>query len=127
MAQEVKDKDIEMVDWWAGTVILAFFPMIVALIASLCIYGTVDINRLIGDGELIISAFLVTTPSLISYYRNASKESSHKKNFLSLTVRSFFSISCIYIYKNHTRSSRKRSLYCLCSMCNFFSYSVLAR
>lgn len=92
MAQEVKDKEIEMVDWWVGTVILAFFPMIVAVIASLCMYGKVDINRLIGDGELIISAFLVTTPSLINYYRDAPKERGYKKIFYLLLFAAFFQL-----------------------------------
>ena len=56
----VKDKKTsdEMIDWWVGTVILAFFPMIISIITSLCRYGSVDINRLFGDGELILSAFL---------------------------------------------------------------------
>ena len=56
----VKDKKTndEMIDWWVGTVILAFFPMIISIITSLCRYGSVDINRLFWDGELILSAFL---------------------------------------------------------------------
>ena len=56
----VKDKKTndEMIDWWVGTVILAFFLLIISIITSLCRYGSVDINRLFGDGELILSAFL---------------------------------------------------------------------
>lgn len=90
--QEVKHKNIEMVDWWVGTVILAFFPMIVSLIASLCMYGNVNVNRLFGDGELIISAFLVTTPSLINYYKDAPKEKGYKKMFYLLLFAAFFQL-----------------------------------
>ena len=79
----------EMVDWWVGTVVLAFFPTIVSVIASLCMHGNVDVNRLIGDGELIISAFLVTTPSLINLYKDSSKNRTYKKTFYTLLFAAF--------------------------------------
>ena len=59
LADKEKNND-EMIDWWVGTVILAFFPMIISIITSLCRYGSVDLNRMFGDGELILSAFLIT-------------------------------------------------------------------
>lgn len=90
--QQKSEQDQEMVDWWAGTVILAFFPTIVSIIASLCMHGNVDINRLIGDGELIISAFLVTTPSLINLYKGASKDRTYKKTFYTLLFAAFFQL-----------------------------------
>ncbi len=82
----------EMVDWWVGTVVLAFFPTIVSVIASLCMHGNVDVNRLIGDGELIISAFLVTTPSLINLYKDSSKNRTYKKTFYTLLFAAFFQL-----------------------------------
>lgn len=83
----------ELVDWWVGTVVLAFFPMIISVITSLCRYGNVDINRMIGDGELIISAFLITTPSLINYYKETTKKTIHKKIFYLLLFAAFFQLT----------------------------------
>ena len=52
-----------MIDWWVGTVILTFFPILTSIIINICRNGYADFNRMVGDGELILSAFLVITPS----------------------------------------------------------------
>lgn len=89
------DEKIDMVDWWVGTVILTFFPVIISIIISLCRYGTVDINRMIGDGELILSAFLVTTPSIMNYYKKNSNQKGrkHKLFFYLLLFAAFFQLT----------------------------------
>jgi hypothetical protein len=90
----VKDKKTndEMIDWWVGTVILAFFPMIISIITSLCRYGSVDINRLFGDGELILSAFLITTPSLINFYKENIYQQGYKLLFYMLLFTAFLQL-----------------------------------
>ena len=55
----------DMIDWWVGTVILTFFPILTSIIINICRNGYANFNRMVGDGELILSAFLVITPSVI--------------------------------------------------------------
>ena len=55
----------DMIDWWVGTVILTFFPILTSIIINICRNGYADFNRMVGDGELILSAFLVITPSVL--------------------------------------------------------------
>ena len=67
MNQEILKKDEKMSDWWLGTVGLTFSPVVISVIIDLCAYGRVDFGGLIGDGELILSAFLINAPSLLNY------------------------------------------------------------
>ncbi len=83
-------KSSEMIDWWVGTVILAFFPMIVSMLINLCRYATLGLNRMIGDGELILSAFLVTTPSLIGFCRENLYQKGYKLFFFFCFLLLFF-------------------------------------
>lgn len=89
------NKNSDMMDWWVGTVILAFFPIFISIIISLCRYASVDINRMIGDGELILSAFLVTAPSIINSYRESSYQrgSKYKLVFFLLLFVAFFQLT----------------------------------
>lgn len=87
-----KKNNDEMIDWWVGTVILAFFPMIISIITSLCRYGLVNINRLFGDGELILSAFLITTPSLINFYKKNIYRQGYKLLFYMLLFTAFLQL-----------------------------------
>ena len=91
LADKEKNND-EMIDWWVGTVILAFFPMIISIITSLCRYGSVDLNRMFGDGELILSAFLITTPSLINFYKENIYQQGSKVLFYLLLFTAFFQL-----------------------------------
>ncbi len=85
-------KSNEMIDWWVGTVILAFFPMIVSMLINLCRCATLDLNRMIGDGELILSAFLVTTPSLISFCKENLYQKGYKLLFYFLLFAAFLQL-----------------------------------
>lgn len=85
-------KNNEMIDWWVGTVILAFFPMIVSILINLCRYATLGLNRIIGDGELILSAFLVTTPSLINFCKENLYQKGYKLLFYFLLFASLLQL-----------------------------------
>lgn len=89
------DDGNDMIDWWVGTVILTFFPIIISIIINLCRNGSIDFQRLVGDGELILSAFLVTTPSIMNYYRENSiqKDKVHKVMFYLLLFVAFFQLT----------------------------------
>lgn len=82
----------EMIDWWVGTVLLAFFPIIISIVISLCRYASVDLNRMLGDGELILSAFLITTPTLINFYKENSYQKGNKLLFYLLLFAAFFQL-----------------------------------
>ena len=71
--EQGKYNDKSMIDWWVGTVILAFFPIIVSIIISIFRYTNVDFVRMIGDGELILSAFSICAPTLISHFNEKVK------------------------------------------------------
>lgn len=85
----------DMLDWWVGTVLITFFPIIISVIISLCRNGSIDVNRMIGDGELILSAFLVITPSIMNFYktRSSSEDSAHKALFYLLLFVAFFQLT----------------------------------
>ncbi len=87
-----KQKSSEMIDWWVETVILTFFPIIISVITSLCRYSTVDINRMIGDGELIISAFLIITSSLINFCKKNLYQKGYKRLFYFLLLIAFLQL-----------------------------------
>lgn len=84
--------DGEMIDWWVGTVFLAFFPILISILISLCRYASVDLNRMLGDGELILSAFLVTTPTLINFYKENTYQKGNKLLFYLLLFAAFFQL-----------------------------------
>ena len=75
----------DMIDWWVGTVILTFFPILTSIIINICRNGYADFNRMVGDGELILSAFLVITPSVMNYF--------NKKIFYLLLFVAFFELT----------------------------------
>ena len=94
---ELADEGIhdEMIDWWVGTVLLAFIPTVFSTIIYLLINGKIDINRMIGDGELVLSAFLITTPTLISFTKeNIYQRGKRGKKllFYLLLFTSFFQL-----------------------------------
>lgn len=93
-ASFVSDNNADMIDWWGGTVVLTFFPILSSIIISLFFYGRIDMNRMIGDGELVLSAFLVTAPTIINYYRanSVKKSQGHKAIFYLLLFSAFFQL-----------------------------------
>lgn len=85
----------DMIDWWVGTVILTFFPILTSIIINICRNGYADFNRMVGDGELILSAFLVITPSVMNYFKADfnKKDQVHKKIFYLLLFVAFFELT----------------------------------
>ena len=84
-----KDKKYAAIDWWIGTVILAFFPIIISFIIH-CVTGKLNFSRLIGDGELILSAFGVSAPMLISHFNKTKEE--NKIYYYFILLISFFQL-----------------------------------
>ena len=85
----------DMIDWWVGTVILTFFPILTSIIINICRNGYADFNRMVGDGELILSAFLVITPSVMNYFKADfnKKDQVHKKILYLLLFVAFFELT----------------------------------
>ncbi|MCL2022930.1 MAG: hypothetical protein FWG82_00980 [Oscillospiraceae bacterium] len=87
-----------MTYWWWGTVVLAFFPILAAVLFSL-LRGNTDILRIIIDGELILSSFLVTTPTLIGHIRRGKGNLEHLT--FSLLFLSFFQLLAYALIKTN--------------------------
>lgn len=100
-----------MLEWWVETVILAFFPIIISMLMAVLRYTYLDVGRMIGDGELILSSFSISTPSLISHYREKNKES--KSLFYLLMFSTFFQLITYVTIK--TNSANKSSVVYLAS------------
>lgn len=122
LADKEKNND-EMIDWWVGTVILAFFPMIISIITSLCRYGSVDLNRMFGDGELILSAFLITTPSLINFYKENIYQQGSKVLFYLLLFTAFFQLVAYTSIKTNS-SNEPTVVYITSALCVFSSVII---
>jgi len=88
--EQNKDNNKTMIDWWIGTVTLAFFPIIVSVIISIIRYTEVDFVRMIGDGELILSAFTICAPTLIGHFNEKIKV--NKILFYLLLISSFLQL-----------------------------------
>ena len=96
--EQKEERKGRMIDWWVGTVVLAFFPILVSVVTSLVRFTYVDLERMVGDGELILSSFLVTTPSLISHFNN--KKASRLIYYLLLFTAFFQLIAYTSIKTN---------------------------
>jgi len=62
--------------WLMSSVFFAFIPFIIVALAGLVDGSGVNIERAIGEGELVLVAFLITVPSLVSNYRSKKDSSS---------------------------------------------------
>lgn len=95
-----------MVDWWADTVFLTMFPTLVSICISFLRYQTVDIDRMIGDGEMIMLSCLIIIPSLMRYYRDrpARKTVSHRRYFYILLFVSFLQIVAYASFKTNPKN-----------------------
>ena len=104
------DTNDDMIDWWAGTVILTFLPMLISIVISICRGGFENINRAIGDGELILSAFLVTIPSIMDYCKSGfmRKSREHKKLCYLLALVAILELTAYVTIK--TNSTNKPSM-----------------
>ena len=91
-------KGDQAIEWWFGTVFLAFFPLLLAVVISLVRSGSVDFNRIFGDGELILSAFLIAIPTLIKCSKN------NRLLFFLLLFSCFFLLSAYVSIKTNTNN-----------------------
>ena len=98
-------RNLEMIDWWFGTVFLAFFPMLFSVIADFYRNGTVDIYRIFGDGELILSSFLITTPSLMNLHKKGNIKNIYKLLFYVLLFAAFFQLIAYTIIKTNATNN----------------------
>ncbi|MCL2400579.1 MAG: hypothetical protein FWC91_12650 [Defluviitaleaceae bacterium] len=60
--------------WLAESIFLSFIPFLIIVIWNLLTTSQLHLARAIGNGELILSSFLIMTPSLISNYRSRGIE-----------------------------------------------------
>jgi len=95
------DSDVEVdggrtiTDWWGGTVVLSFVPVLAALIFGFWGSDPFNLLEMIGKGELILSSFAVSTPSVIRQYNSRNNRLASKGHFyLSL----FWTIIQLIIY-----------------------------
>jgi len=86
------------IKWWIGSVILAFFPIIVSFIIQHSKTGGIDFIRLIGDAELILSAFGVSAPMLVSHL-DKLKEDSSQIFYLLIVLVSFCQLIAYTTFK----------------------------
>lgn len=61
--------------WWVGTVVLTLFPSLVIALMALFRNKEITLELLIGDGELVLSSFLIIVSTLISYHNIQRKNS----------------------------------------------------
>lgn len=85
----------EMVIWWFGTVVFAFFPLLLTILMSYWRYGTSDIHSVLGNGDLILSAFSIAIPTLIKCAKN------RQTLFFLLLFGSFLEIVAYAIFKTN--------------------------
>lgn len=110
----------DMIDWWVGTVILTFFPILTSIIINICRNGYADFNRMVGDGELILSAFLVITPSVMNYFKADfnKKDQVHKKIFYLLLFVAFFELTTYTTIKTNPDNAKGTGHVCFTTACS---------
>lgn len=104
---QVAVKGKNPVKWWVGTVILTFFPTISVAITGGLRGSPLDLLQLIGDGELILSSFLVAVSTLINDY-NINKEAVSKQTenaFYGLLLVSFLQLIAYTTIKTNEKTS----------------------
>lgn len=79
--------------WWVGTVVLTLFPTLTTVIvAALREDAEVTWKLIFNDGDLILSAFLIVTSTLIGCYN------IKYKSFLTDIILDFlFGVDCIQL------------------------------
>lgn len=87
--------------------------------------GAENINRVIGDGELILSAFLVTTPSIMNYANADSTKRSqeHKKLFYLLLLVGFLEL-VIYVTIKTNPDNKPSIVYISSALCTVSSVVI---
>ena len=84
MTQQSSNHSDAMFDWWFWTVVLTFFPLICLALMDLCANGTLELNKIIGNGEFVLSSFLVIIPTINKLYSHHSTDPALKRRFCIL-------------------------------------------
>jgi len=87
-----------MIDWWAGTVVFSFLPIVFAMLISAFNPSGFNLQRFVGDGELIFSAFIITSTTLIKIY-NTGQKTNKVYSYLNLFLL-FAQIVCYATVKS---------------------------
>lgn len=108
----------DLVDWWAGTVFLTLFPIMISIIINFCLNSTVDFIRMFGSGDLILVAFLITTPSVISYFKENSSQRG-KEFKIRFYLLLFVAFAQLVAYTSFTIKEENQPLvvYCVSGVC----------
>lgn len=72
---KIKDRDRAPLKWWVGTVVLTLFPSMATALMAFFRGKEITLELLIGDGELVLSAFLIIVSTLINYHNIQQKNS----------------------------------------------------
>lgn len=103
-SKEMKTES-DLIDWWGGTVVMALFPIIASLLFYWLRSEKVDFVRLLGDGELILSAFSIAVPSLISFYKEECYQKGGKGLFYMLLFAAFFQLMAYAVIKTNPQNT----------------------
>lgn len=70
-----------MIDWWVTTVGLTFLPMLLSVVIGFCRWNFEGIYNMIGEGELVLTSFLVIIQGMLEYRK---KECIKKKKIYKI-------------------------------------------
>jgi len=65
--------------WLTGSVFLAVFPFLSIIIIDIITGYNINWARMFGNGEAVLSSFLIVSPSLVSNYQYRIRENIDKK------------------------------------------------
>jgi len=125
----VMSKRKYIVRYWLVGSIFAFFPFIAIVIMSMFSGNGVDIERVIGDGELVLSSFLIVVPSLVSNYRSKSTILNNKykeigeRFYLILLLLAFLSLT-IYVSIKMSENVPVNLVYIVSAICVMLSIMI---
>lgn len=101
-----KKVNSRMVEWWLGTVLITFLPTIFSVLANIFRNETLYFERIICDGDLILSSTLVLLSSLINLYKaSTSKKERHGVWFLLSLVVGVIQLFVYAIVKTNESNS----------------------
>ena len=90
-------------EWWFETVIISFMPTFFSIIFDLLSNGkSINWNRLIGDGEIVLIAFLIDAPSVFSFMKVKTQKNKHKVMSYILLFLCFLYIAIYSVLKTNT-------------------------
>lgn len=82
----------KMLHWWVSTFLITLLPQLLMALMSVLRGSVIDFMRMIGDGELVLSAFILSASSLIKHY-NEGKEKNEILYYWQLFSSFFILIS----------------------------------